>query len=60
MKIDSSYIEHLKAKIEDTKFKLNVHRKATRQEEITLKALTRELEEVTTLPKPKDFGMEEV
>tara|TARA_R100001510_G_scaffold55612_1_gene59816 strand:+ start:1933 stop:2115 length:183 start_codon:yes stop_codon:yes gene_type:complete len=60
MKIDSNYINQLKAKIEDTKFKLNVHRKATLQEEITLKALSRELEEVTTLPQPKDFGMEEV
>ena len=60
MKIDDNYIEQLKAKIEDTQFKLNVHKKAQLQEEITLKALNRELEEVTTLPQPKDFGMEEV
>ena len=60
MKIDDNYIEQLKAKIEDTQFKLNVYKKAQLQEEITLKALNRELEEVTTLPQPKDFGMEEV
>lgn len=60
MKIDSNYIDQLKAKIKSTEFSISVHKKALLQEQIALKTLSRELEEVTTLPTPKDFGMEEV
>mgnify|MGYP003149822294 CR=1 FL=1 len=60
MKIDNNYIEQLKAKIESTKFSISVHKKHLLQEQITLESLEQKLEEVTTFPEPKHFGMEEV
>jgi hypothetical protein len=60
MKIDSNYIDQLKAKIKNVKFNIECHEKHLLQEQITLESLEQKLEEVTTLPTPKDFGMEEV